>query len=415
MAKGRRANGEGAPVHRPDGRWEVKFYVKDPLSGLVKRRSAYGQRRVDAIDKMNAILERAARGAPLQDAKATLGSWVTQWVTVTLPVLPISANYRDQTVSLARSYLTKGPFAAQPLDQLRPSSVEALISDLQSRTKTVQVRGKQVEQPALSPSTIRSVFLVLRKALDAAVRDGLLAKNPAAEVKSPRVPRQAVVNLKASDVAKLLASLRSTRYFPAYALIAATGMRRGECLGLGLEDVDLENRVAYIHLTLSAAKGGPRESQTKTDGSRRRVMFPEPVAGLLKVWSRQQAAERLAAGADWEASGKVFTTETGGVVDPRAFLRTLQAHAKALGLPAHVGIHTLRHSAATAMLEAGVHVKAVADSLGHSSAQITLDTYGFTVDSVARAAADGLATSFGITVDAPEEDGTAGGNVVSLR
>jgi integrase len=182
-----------------------------------------------------------------------------------------------------------------------------------------------------------------------------------------------------------------------------------------VDDTDLVNRVAYIRVTLSAAKGGPRESQTKTDGSRRRVMFPEPVVGLLKAWSRQQATERLQAGAGWEASGKVFTTETGGVVDPRNFLRTLQDHAKALGLPAHVGIHMLRHSAATAMLEAGVHVKAVSDALGHSSSQITLDVYGFAVDKVARAAADGLAASFGITVDAPEEKGDTGGNVVPLR
>jgi Phage integrase family len=61
-----------------------------------------------------------------------------------------------------------------------------------------------------------------------------------------------------------------------------------------------------------------------------------------------------------------------------------------------VGVHTLRHSAAVSWLEARVHIKAVADLLGHSSIAITGDVYGHTSDDTARAAVDGLAARLGM-------------------
>jgi integrase len=60
------------------------------------------------------------------------------------------------------------------------------------------------------------------------------------------------------------------------------------------------------------------------------------------------------------------------------------------------GVHTLRHSAAVAWLEGGVHIKAVADLLGHSSIAITGDVYGHTSDDTARAAVDGWTGSLGL-------------------
>lgn len=93
--------------------------------------------------------------------------------------------------------------------------------------------------------------------------------------------------------------------------------------------------------------------------------------------------------------GLVFATESGTPVDPRNILRTIQIAAQKAGI-ADIGVHTLRHSAAVAWLESGVHIKACADLLGHSSIAITGDIYGHTSDSTARSAVDALADQLGI-------------------
>jgi integrase len=136
-------------------------------------------------------------------------------------------------------------------------------------------------------------------------------------------------------------------------------------------------------------------SEPKTERSRRTVPLNPAVVALLRKHRAAQKAERLRIGDQWTDSGLVFTTELGGPVDPRNLLRVIEGAARAAGVPG-VGVHTLRHSAAVAWLEAGVHIKAVADLLGHSSVAITGDVYGHTSDDTARAAVDHLAGWLGL-------------------
>jgi integrase len=97
----------------------------------------------------------------------------------------------------------------------------------------------------------------------------------------------------------------------------------------------------------------------------------------------------------WTDSGLVFTTELGTALDPRNLLRVIESAAAKAGVEG-VGLHTLRHSAAVAWLESGVHIKAVADLLGHSSISITGDVYGHTCDDTARTAIDTLSARLGL-------------------
>src|ERR1700704_1993559 len=91
---------------------------------------------------------------------------------------------------------------------------------------------------------------------------------------------------------------------------------------------------------------------------------------LLRRHKTAQKEDKLRAGNQWVDSGLVFTNEFGGPVEPRNLLRVIETAAKTAGVEG-IGVHTLRHSAAVAWLEAGVHIKAVADLLGHSSIAVT--------------------------------------------
>ncbi|MDP7735141.1 tyrosine-type recombinase/integrase [Mycobacterium paragordonae] len=350
-------------------------------TGKRQRSYVYGKTATEARRELKKVRDRIASGKPAKDAPDTVTSWLKRWRESSLAASDRKATTKALYGSLSRKHLEAGTFGAKRLDRLKPSDVEALV---------VALRTKK-----LADSTVRQVYTVLRQALDVAVRDGLLADNPASKVKRPTVARQEAIYLTAADVARLLDAAKTLRYCVAVVLMAATGLRRGEAAGLRWSDVDLDKGELRVRKTLSRVDGTLVLSEPKTDRSRRRVPLHSGVVVQLKSWRKQQVAERLAAGDQWTDTGMVFCNELGLMVDPRNLLRTVElAAAKAkLG---HVGAHTMRHSAAVAWLESGVHIKAAADLLGHSSIAITGDLYGHTSDDTARAAVDGLGAALGL-------------------
>lgn len=263
----------------------------------------------------------------------------------------------------------------------KPSDVETLIVELRRKGR--------------SDSTVRQVYAVLRGALDVAVRDGLLASNPAAKVKRPGIARKEATYLPAADLARLLHAAEDLRYHAAVVLMATTGLRRGEVCGLLWPDIDLTKGELTVRHTLSRVDGDLLLTAPKTERARRRVPLHAGVVSMLKAWRKHQIGERLAAGDQWTDTGAVFATELGTLTDPRNMLRTVQLAAAKAKIK-DIGAHSLRHSAAVAWLESGVHIKSVADLLGHSSVAITGDVYGHTSDDTARAAVDGLGTALGL-------------------
>jgi integrase len=99
-------------------------------------------------------------------------------------------------------------------------------------------------------------------------------------------------------------------------------------------------------------------------------------------------------GSQWVDGGWVFATEFGGPHDPRNALRAVQTTAKRLGMNG-VGLHTLRHSAASMMLTGGVPLTTVSEVLGHASVAVTGDVYSHVSPNVDREALDSLSEALG--------------------
>ncbi|TXI50202.1 tyrosine-type recombinase/integrase [Mycolicibacter arupensis] len=377
----KRANGEGNVRQRDNGRWEGRVSYVDPLTDKRRSVSVYGATAAECRRELKKVRERVEAGRPAKDAPETVASWLERWRESSLAASDRKATTKALYGILSRTHLEPAPFGATRLDKLKPSNVEALIVAL--RTK------------GLSDSTVRQVFGVLRLALDVAVRDGLLGTNPVAAVKRPGVARKEARYLTAIEVAKLLENAKGLRYYLAVLLMATTGLRRGEVTGLRWSDLDLDKGELSVRNTLSRVDGKLVLTEPKTDRSRRRVPLHAAVVVQLKAHRKAQLAERLAAGNQWTDTKAVFATELGTMVDPRNMLRTVEIAAGKAGIE-NVGAHSLRHSAAVAWLESGVHIKAAADLLGHSSIAITGDLYGHTSDDTARAAVDGLGTALGL-------------------
>jgi integrase len=245
----------------------------------------------------------------------------------------------------------------------------------------------------MTGATARRLFSTLRSALNAAVRERLIADNPARYVKLPRGRRPlAVVWTKRrvqqwrrtgerpvvavwtpALLAEFLSSIAGHPMSAVYHLIAMRGLRRGEACGLMWDDLDLDEGIAYISRQLQQGAGGLlRAGPLKTESSRRAVALdPETVSVLRAHRSRQQ---RQFAQAGITLAGWVFTHADGAPLSPSYLTHKFNDLVEGTGLPP-VRLHDLRHGAATLMLLAGEELKTIADQLGHSSVVLTADTY----------------------------------------
>jgi integrase len=368
----RRGNHEGSrPIQRQDGRWQVSLRYID-ADGTAKRTTVTGKTQREVRDKAKEVRQRLDKRQPPRDVRKTVGAFSTEWLGSTLEVSDRRESTKRLYASLAKKHIIGDRLGALPLDQLTPRRIEGWVSELRAA--------------GLSASTIRSTYTVLRAILDTAVRDRSIAENPAAVVKRPRVEHHEAESLTPVLVRALLEAAHSSRYAELFTLMVNTGLRRGEALALRWPDVDFERKTVRVRGTLTRIGGSLTVTEPKTEKSRRTVAMSPTVESLLRDVKVTQRQERLRAGSQWRATGFVFTTELGEPCDPRNALRALKVAAGKAGLPSTIGLHTLRHSAASVMLTNGVPLKVVSEILGHSSIAITGDIYGHVAPEVASSA-----------------------------
>lgn len=358
----RRSNGEGTYCKRSDGRHVYK------LRWNGERHEFYGKTKAEARAKMREAVKRLEAGMPATDARTTLGAWLREWQDNGLKSRGLKAVTEENYRRLIRCHvigdeersIEPDAIARVTFDKLKPSHLTAWLVRLESK--------------GLGDATRRQLYHVMRLALDAAVDDELLAKNPAERVRRPVVDRKEARHLAPADVARVLEAASGLRYHAALTLIAYTGMRRGEALALKWDAVDLVEGKLEIRGTLARVAGELVVTSPKTKKSRRTIALDSRLVDLLAQHKDAQEAEAERAANLWAGSGYVFTTEFGRPVDPRDFFRSMQTAAKRAKV-AGVGIHTLRHSMASAAMANGANIKDVSEILGHSSVSITGDVY----------------------------------------
>jgi integrase len=162
-----------------------------------------------------------------------------------------------------------------------------------------------------------------------------------------------------------------------------TGLRQGELLGLGWEDVDVASATLRVRHTLQPPgfpKGAPaRLTSPKTRRCLRAVHLPHSATQALARHREIQGAERAKANGTWRDPGLFFPNTLGGYA---TYTNLMPRHFKPLlrkaGLP-NIRFHDLRHTCATLLLTKGVHPKIASEMLGHSSVSITLDVYSHVI------------------------------------
>jgi integrase len=212
---------------------------------------------------------------------------------------------------------------------------------------------------------------------------GLVARNVADAVKPPRDPRKEQPTWTAQEVQRFLDVARISSYGPIWLLSLATGMRKGELLGLRWCDVDWDHDTVHVRQTQGVVRGKIYLKPTpKTAAGKRTITVPHSVMDQLKA----HRVTQLAAG-HWSKTGLVFTSATGTAINPRNLSRQCDVLMAKAGVP-RISVHCQRHTHITHLLMNGVSVKAISDRVGHANASITLDTYSHLTREARREVAD---------------------------
>lgn len=229
----------------------------------------------------------------------------------------------------------------------------------------------------MSPKTILNYRATIHTLLQHGVDLEILDRNVCDRVKGPPGGSPSPVAWDQPQLARFLGALTDEREAAMFWLLATTGLRKGELLGLKWADVDMDTGLATIsrRVVRLGYGAGINVDTPKTRSGARNVRIPAPALAKLDTWRQKQIEQRTAAGPDrWIERGWVFTTRTGNHIEPRYLNRRLAQIIERVGLE-RIALHGLRHTFATILLMNQVSVKDVQEILGHSRPTVTLNLY----------------------------------------
>ena len=400
---GRRGRGEGTIRKRSsDGRWEGRISLPDGT-----RKSVFGKTRTEVAARLAQVQRDLAQGMAPGDERQTFGQFLASWLETVEPGLE-EASVRAHE---SRIRLHIGPRLGHVrMGRLTPQMVQQLYSALLTA--------------GMAPTSVNHLHGTVHKALDAAVRLGVVARNVSDFVDVPAIKRAEMHPLTGEQARELVGLLAASggeradqrgdqrwdQWLPLFVAGMATGLRQGELLGLRWREVELGGSAPVLRVVCSLQWSRKRRAwdfkAPKTKRSRRQVALSDIAVMALRAQRRRQFEARLLVGEAWQGErwgDLVFTDAFGGPLVGTAVYRRWQRFCRERGLPP-VRFHDLRHTFATLLLCARVNPKVVSEALGHGSVAITLDIYSHVIPDMQQDAAAALDR----ILVYPPHDGTAG-------
>ena len=372
---------KGHIYKRSQGSWTIIYDLPaDSMTGKRRQKSqtVKGTKR-DAQRYLREVLLSLEQGSYVKPNKITLGEWLRQWLKDY-----VSINTTDRTQESYSSIVEK---------HLIPSLGKLMLTDLppqhiQSYYAEKLSKGRADGKGGLSARSVVYHHRILSKALDYAVKMGLVVRNVAKVVEPPRVARKMMQTLSPEEVTRFLDVARETDYYVYFATLLYTGLRRGELLALRWRNLDLDSgTLTVVETAYKLGNGEYRIKEPKTPQSRRTVTLPSSLVELFKIYRTDQELLRIQLGVSLNADDFVFIRPDGSPINPNAITLAFRRIIKRAGLK-NIRIHDLRHTHATLMLKAGIHPKIVSERLGHANIAITLDIYSHVLPGLQEAAAE---------------------------
>lgn len=325
----------GSIAKRPDGRWRARY--RDDAGKEHARHFKTRALGKAWLDQVTASFVRGDYVDP-KAGKITVASYAATWEAA-----QVSSEGTKRIVDNALRLHLIPAIGTLPISVVKPTTIQAFV--------------KSLETKGLSPKTIQGIYDQTSALFSTAVDDRLIAVSPCRKIRLPKSDGREVV-VPTLDQVSALRSAFDARWQPAVIVLAGSGLRIGELLGLHVEHIDLEARTIRVEQQrLQSGHLAPVKSKT----SRRVVPIGRVVVRALR--------DHL----DGRTDGALFLDELGEPLIYRRWRTLAEAAAREAGVD--VTAHTLRHFFASALISGGASVKQVQLALGHSSPMITLGTY----------------------------------------
>jgi integrase len=368
MATKRRGNGEGSIFQRSDGKWCATLNIGYNANGKRQRRTVYGKTKREVQQKLTRLQNQKLDGKLGDATKVTVAQYLARWLQDSVRTRSAGTTYARYK-GIVTNHINKHVGGVK-LASLTPAHIQGMYAAM--------------ERDGASLSAREYAHAVIRRALNVALRLGLVARNACSSVDAPKSQSREIQPLTPKQAQQLLKQAEGNRLQALFVLTVTTGIRQGELFALHWEDIDLENGTIAVRHTLEEISGKLRLKEPKSSSGRRNVDLPQ--LAVKALWDHK--ARMLAEG--HAGSGWVFCDTNGGPLRKSNFERRVWKPMRLAAELPPIRFHDLRHTAATLLLVEGVHPKIVQERLGHSKITTTLDIYSHVLPGMQKEAAGKL-------------------------
>jgi integrase len=355
---------EGRNGGRPVVRYQLTVDVGVVDGKRKQLRKRYATER-EARAALDAVRGDVAKGTYVHPSKVTLAEACENWLAAKHGLKP--STLHGHRVNLAAALAELGDVEVQKLTK---RNIDDLVTALRAGSLPSPM-GKS--RKPWSPRSVNYMLGLLTAVLRDQMRQGHVVRNVAELV--DRIPADAKLadTFTAAELQQVLDHIDGDRYAIAWQL-ALTGLRRGEVAGLRWSDIDLDARTLQISSTRLRFGKHLVQETPKSRAGRRTLPIPDHLVASLRTTRAIQAADRLALGAAYEASGYVMVDEAGTALSPHALTSRWARMLKAAGVR-HIRFHDARHTCGTLMHLQDVPIAVISAWLGHASKAFTMATY----------------------------------------
>ena len=277
----RRANGEGNIRKRKDGRWEGRYTVgHDPKTGKAIIKNVLGKTQNEVKEKLKRAIGQNV-GIDYGRAKTyTVGSWLEVWMENYAKV-----KLRPSTFKTSQGFLKnhiKPQIGSIPLADLTSLDLQRFYKHLLDGGRVDRIEAKK-KSKGLAPKTVRNIHQMIGSAYNLAIEQHLVTKNPTQGCALPKVEHKEMKTLTADQLSAFFQEARNSGVYELYYLDLATGLRRGELLGLKWADVDFEHSAVKVQRAISRQNGKVVEAPLKTKNAYRTLPLSADAIDVLKA------------------------------------------------------------------------------------------------------------------------------------